>query len=361
MDNGGGGNNNGDDASYNLLVVEDGLLTSTLINATAETTTLNPATSPFEDMVTPDLVYKQDAILTTYHKDTDCSGKLSQFDFSDNSSQDFDLFGDLIDCNLTATAISHSNDMLYIAYGLEDAQMNQEYFIRAIDPSKSESNFTDIALKEEPADPTYIPKELVYANNRLFILGHDEDATNEFHLLVLDGATHNMIYDINLGFNVRQIFTNPEDNIIVSYDELHSEVNSGNMAVDYTNYQPDTNPEFKYSKYNHFDVTGRMYYEMPPGSHSSYPIVPAVYDFDEQLIILYAYENFLTEAERNFEYEIESTTMVCYDDKNELILIGYKKVGESNKGGLMRIKPAPEPKLIDNLDVDGIPYKLFVR
>lgn len=133
------------------------------------------------------------------------------------------------------------------------------------------------------------------------------------------------------------------------------------MAVQYTNYGPDTQPQFTDSKFNHFDVTGRMYYEMPPGQHSSYPVIPEVYDFEEQLVILYAYENFLSEAQRNFEFEIESTTMVCYDDKNELMLIGYKKIGSSNKGGLLRIKPTPEPAMIDNLDVDGIPYKLFVK
>lgn len=359
-DNGGddNGKDPGEDATYTLLAKEDGVLTGTLINATAEVTTLNPAASPFEDMPLPDLTYKDGTILTTYQKDTDCGGKISQFDFSDDSSKNMDLFSDLTDCELTATAIAHSDDMFYIAYSPEDGS---DYLVRAIDPSKTESNFVDVPLKAQPQDPTYIPKELVFANNKLFILGHDEEATDEYHVLVLDPATNSLIHDVNLGFDVKQIFKNPGDNIIVSYSELHTELNSTTMAVEYTNYGPGTEPQFTNSKYNHFDGDGRMYYEMPPGSHSTYPIIPAVYDFEEQLAILYVYENFLTEAERNFEYEIESTTMVCYDDKNEFILIGYKKMGSSNKGGLMRVKPAPEPELIDNLDVDGIPYKLFVE
>ncbi len=359
-DNDGGDNkkNPGADAAYTLLVKEDGVLTSTLINATVEVTTLNPAASPFEDMPLPDLTYKDGAVFTAYHKDTDCGGKISQFDFSDDSSKNMDLFSDLTDCELTATAIAHSDNMFYIAYSPEDGS---DYLVRAIDPSKTESNFIDVPLKTQPQDPTYIPKELVFANNKLFILGHDEEATDEYHVLVLDPATNNLIHDVNLGFDVKQIFKNPGDNIIVSYSELHTELNSTTMAVEYTNYGSGTEPQFTNSKYNHFDGDGRMYYEMPPGSHSTYPIIPAVYDFEEQLAILYVYENFLTESERNFEFEIESTTMVCYDDKNEFILIGYKKMGSSNKGGLMRIKPAPEPELIDNLDVDGIPYKLFVE
>jgi len=356
--NDGGPENPGDAADYNLLVNEDGILTSTLINATGEVTTLNPATSPFEDMLVPDLIYKDGSTLTSYHKDTACSGKLSQFDFSNNSSTNLDLFADLSDCDLNATAVAHSSSMFYLTYQQDDSA---DYFVRVIDPSTTESNFTDVALKAQPFDPTYIPKELVYANDRLFILGHDEEATNEYHLLVMDGATNNLIHDVNLGFDVKQIFRNLDDNVIISYSDLHTELNSATMGVEYTNYGPGSEPNFTNSKYNHFDADGRMYYEMPPGTHSSYAIVPAVYDFEEQLTVLYAYENFLTEAQRNFEYEIESTTMVCYDSKNEYILIGYKKTGSSNKGGLMRIKPVPEPALIDNLDVDGIPYKLFVK
>lgn len=359
-DNGTGGSdddNPGADAAYNLLVFKDGWLTSTLINATEEITTLNPAASPFEDILTPDLVYKEGSILTSYHKDTDCSGKLSQFDFSDDSSKTLDLFSDLTDCAIDATAVAHSSSMFYLSYQLDSAN----YFVRAIDPNKTENNFTDVPLKAEPQDPTYIPKELVYANDRLFILGLDEEATGEYHLLVMDGTTNTLIHDVNLGFSVKQIFKNPEENIIISYNNLHTELDSSTMAVEYINYGAGTEPHFTNSKFNHFDAEGRMYYEMPPGSHSTYPIVPAVYDFEEQLVVLYAYENFLSEAERNFEFEIESTTMVCFDEKNGFILIGYKKSGSPNKGGIMRIKPAPEPALIDNLDVDGIPYKVFVK
>ena len=66
-DNGGddGGKNPGADAAYNLLVTQDGMISSTLINATAEVTTLNPATSPLEEMPMPDLVFRQGDVYTT--------------------------------------------------------------------------------------------------------------------------------------------------------------------------------------------------------------------------------------------------------------------------------------------------------
>jgi hypothetical protein len=51
--------------------------------------------------------------------------------------------------------------------------------------------------------------------------------------------------------------------------------------------------------------------------------------------------------------------MVSFDAKNNLILIGYKKKGDNAKGGLMRIKPIPDPKFLDNVNLEGIPMALF--
>ncbi|MEO9892936.1 hypothetical protein [Aurantibacter sp.] len=353
-----GGDTPGADASYNLLVNDNSVISSTLINATAEVLTLNPAKSSFEDMIMPDLVYNDGSIMTSYQKNTDCGGIISQFNFSDNSTTTLDLFAELSDCNLKVTAIAHSDSKLYLTYHLDDSN---DYFVRVIDLSQMASNFVDVPLKNESFDPTYIPKELVFANGKLFILGHDESATDEYHLLIMSESTNTLMSDVNLGFDVKQIFKNPAENIIVSYSNLHSEINSSTLKVKYTNYNDSTAPNFVNSKYNYFDSQGRMYYEMPPGDYSSYAIIPAVYDFDNQLAILYAYENFLTEAQSIFEFKIENTTMVSYDDKNDFIVIGYKKMESSNKGGILRIKPAPAPELIDNLDVDGIPYKLYVK
>jgi len=36
-------------------------------------------------------------------------------------------------------------------------------------------------------------------------------------------------------------------------------------------------------------------------------------------------------------------------------------MGGSNEGGLMRIKPVPEPAFIDNIDLDGVPYQIFIQ
>lgn len=99
---------------------------------------------------------------------------------------------------------------------------------------------------------------------------------------------------------------------------------------------------------------------MLAGTYSKYSLIPAVYDFNKNSAILYAFENFLTETQLDFELEIENTTLVHYDEVNNLLLIGYKKSGEDKKGGLLRINPVPQPKFAGNLDLDGIPYALYV-
>ena len=68
------------------------------------------------------------------------------------------------------------------------------------------------------------------------------------------------------------------------------------------------------------------------------------------------------EEDSNFEYEIETTTAVGYDEKNGLMLVGYKKLNiAANAGGIIRIKIAPEPMLIDNIDLDGVPIHIIVN
>ena len=262
-------------------------------------------------------------------------------------------FADLSDCDLTATTIAESSNSIFIGYEVEKSSMANDYLVRVIDLNTTDNSFVDVTLDKKPVD-------LEIANNRLFILTLDEAVTGENSLSVMDLNTNTLIIEMGLGYDAQRIFKNIYDDIIISYSELHTTLNSATMDFVYTQYSSGTEPQFVSSNSNHFDPEGKLYYPMSPGSNSIYPVIPAVYDFSQNLVILYAYENFLTEAKRDFEFEIETTTTVSYDEKNNLMLIGYKKTGGSNKGGLLRIKPAPEPAFVDNLDLDGIPYGIFI-
>lgn len=341
------------DADYVMLLNEDGMLSTQLLNANAEVITLNPEPSTLIEKTIPDLSSMKGSSFLQYHKTDNCGGALVQHDFSTDASTEIVVFNDLMDCDLTATAITFSDNSIFISYKLVNTNPDS-YMVRIIDAKSADFSFVDVGLDKKPVD-------LAIANNKLFILTIDELITDENSISVLDLNNNTLIHEIGLGYDAQRIFKDVDDNIIISYEELHTTLNSSSMSVVYTQYETETAPNFVNSTSNQFDISGNLYYPSISGQHSAYAEIPAVYDFNQNLIVLYAFENFLTESKRDFEFEIGTTTAVGYDQENNLILIGYKKAGTSKKGGLLRVKPAPEPAFIDNIDLEGIPYEIIVN
>lgn len=116
---------------------------------------------------------------------------------------------------------------------------------------------------------------------------------------------------------MQKLFKSDNGNIIVSYPELHNIVSSSNMAiVKTTRYEEGTEPGFWNSESSFRDVQGNLYYLMPTNySGTSYPNIPAVYNFQTNTAILYYFENFLSDEEKLVEFIISITTMVSYDAK----------------------------------------------
>jgi len=356
-ESGDSGNNGGEktvQANYTLIVNNQGNLSGTLFNVEDEALTIKTEESKFTSMSTPDLSFDENSVLTTYTTKTNCSGTLTVHDFNDNSNVSFDVFSDLGACNLTVKSIARKGNKLYLAYELHITSTLDEFYVRALDVSVAVPTFVDVELEQRPI-------ELAYANNRLFVLGLDEALTDENSITAIDASANSVIHTQLIGFDVRRIFTNPANNIIISYDNLHSTLNSVTMALSYTSYGEGKEPNFTESSTLHFDSAGKMYYQMSPTAYSEFPVIPAIYDFSKNLTVLYAYENFMTETQLNFEFNIEKTTMVSYDEENDLLLIGYKKTSGANKGGLLLIKPAPDPELLNSIDVVGIPTAIFVN
>ncbi len=341
------------DSDYVMLLTNGSNLTTQLLNANAEVITLNPAESSLAENTIPQLTSIDGTEFYQYHKESDCGGKITKHDFATDKMEEILLFDDMNDCMLTAKAIAFSDSSLFVAYELEIDSKTHEYMIRVIDLNSGDFAFIDVPLNKKPMD-------LSLANNQLFIMTLDVEISDENYLSVMDLSSNSLIHEINLGFRARRIFTNMADDIIISYDELHTTLNSTNMSVVYTNYGAGTEPKFTTNTTDHFDLDGRLYYPIVSESVSIYPEIPAVYDFSQNVVTLYAFENFLTEAKRDFEFEIETATALNYDKENNMILIGYKKL-DKQKGGLLRIKPAPEPVFIDNIALDGVPYEIFIK
>ncbi len=342
------------DVNYITLLSKNGFLKPQLLTANGEAIALNPTESSLAEKTIPDLSFVDGSYFMQYHKVGACAGELTTHDFNSDTTAEIAVFTDLNDCDLTATAIAKSGNLIFISYQVTSSNPS-DYLVRIIDLNSSEFSAVDISLDNKPVD-------LAISNNRLFILIFDELITDEYNLTVLDISTKAFIHEMGLGNSVRRIFTDTKDNVVISYDELHTTLNSNTLDFVYTQYPNGTAPEFGNTKSTNFDLEGRLFYPMDPSANSTYPLVPAIYDFSKKLVVLYAYENFLTEEERNFEYEIETTTGVAYDEKNGVMLVGYKKMSTADKeGGVLRIKLAPEPKLIDNINLDGVPIEIFIN
>ena len=345
------------DATYSLLLQTNELLSLIKLNADAETIFLDPGISEFENSSLPKVTYRDGDEISIFNSQSDCSGRVSLYDFKNDALQKTVVFDDLGICDLVVHALAHSGNDLYIGYEVP-AQGAKEtlYYLRTIDISNSEPETVDIELDKRPL-------QAVFSNNMVFILSVDLEDDNRNYLMVFDTVKEDLVADINLGFDVLRLFKSDAGNIIVSYPELHNIVSSSSMAiVKTTRYEDGKEPKFGDSESSFSDEQGNLYYSMPTNfSGTSYPNIPAVYDFETNTAILYYYENFLSEQEQLVEFKIGSTTMVSYDAKNNIIIIGYKKSGEPDKGGLLRIRPIPNPAFIDNINLSGVPFELYTN
>ncbi len=340
-------------ADYAVLLQNSSSLTESFLNSSSDGLEVNNKVSDFPGFSKPDVSYRSESNFSFYHKTGDCQGEVLIYDFNDESKAELQVFMDLDPCNLTITAVAHTPSRLFLSFVIESAGKEKGYFVRTIDLQSANKSFVDLELQKKPI-------QLVPVNNRLFILNFDEEITDENGLEVMDIASGTIIHEMNLGFDAGQIFENPNGDLIISYPELHTTLNTSALTVVYTPYGSGTEPNFVNSKTVSFDAEGKMYYQLSvEGAETE--TLPAVYDFNGNNAVLYFFENFLTDAQLNVEFMVASTTTVAYDEENDLILIGYKKSGTDGKGGLMRITPSPDLTFVDNIDLEGIPYAIFSK
>lgn len=341
------------EADYVILLQSAASLSQTYLSEHADGLKINSKESNFPEFANPDLSYRTDSKLSFFHKSENCSGEVLMYDFSADSSDEFGVFNDIESCDLTITAIAHIDSRFFIAYVIESVGKDKKYFIRTVNLESDNKVFVDLEMVQKPIG-------LVPTNNRLFILTFDEEITDQSGLSVMEIVSGTLIHEMNLGFDAGRIFKNPDGNIIISYPTLHTTLNSSNLEVVYTQYGEGSEPKFMESQTISFDLDGKMYYQRNTSGGET-ETIPAVYDFDTNTGVLYFFENFLTDSQLNVEFDVVATTSVQYDEKNDLILIGYKKSGTQFSGGLIRITPSPDLTFVDNIDLDGIPYTIFVE
>lgn len=337
---------------YTVLTTKNSVASTQLLEATVESMFLSTEKNNFGSITAPDFVYR-DKQMQTSISFSNCLGNIVQYDFLNNTKIDFTIFSENENCNITIKAIVNSGKHIFVAYEeYDDAQSKTCYKLRKIvtvDPNI----FNDIELNTKIVD-------MIFVKNDLYVLQENDEGKST--LLAIDQDTEETVLNMNLDFGALDILKRPDENILVVYDNMHLIIDSATYTnISETRYGQNVSPGFSDSHIKNFDVDGKLYYAVPSESDGNISDIPSVFDFDKNLTIMYYYENFLSEEKRNQVYKIGKTTMMSYDNDNGLVLIGYSRHDDIDKGGIIRIKPVPNPEFIDQIDTDGVPNSIYIN
>lgn len=347
--------NEGVATRYVLLLSKGGRLTPAELQANALSVSAVPEDVSLPDIEFPGLSGRDITSFCFYQTLPDCSGKLQCLDLATPDMKTVSVWGDAPQCDREPTAVVPAGNIAYLSYGEPGSGIKETlYFIKAVTLDGNLPPFEDAPLEKTPL-------QLLVSGDRLFVLGYDDSSGKNF-LLVLGAATGELEKEIDLGTGVQALLKNPEGNLLVSYENRHLILHRQSLDIlSNVQYNEGVAPRFGNLAGSNFDSRNTLYYVMDAASTSSaYPHIPAVFDFSSQTAYLYLYENYLTPAEQTEAYNIGDTKVVGYDPYNGYLLIGYQQAGNAEAGGILRIKPVPEPKFIDQLSLDGIPVQVVV-
>lgn len=340
---------------YTIFLEQDGEISSTGINADA--LSLSQGSNGITGLPggSPEITYRDGNSFSFLRVLPDCNPEIRHLTSSGTLMEPKEPFGATPDCESRFISLAHSGEYVFIGYSSPAAGTGEIlYNIRILALSDSHAPLAAIALENEPL-------QLVWSGTRLFVLIYDT-LSGKYTLTpynIQNGASEG---SLDLGSGVLKILKNPAGQLLVSYDGQHLLVDAASLQIiSRVLYTDGKDPRYGDSPATFFDPSGVLYYAMPTGfNNTSFAHIAGVYDFSKHTAYLYYFENYLS-AERIALYGIGDTRSVAFDHHNGLLLIGYVKAGTSGKGGLLRIKPVPDPEFIDQTDLDGVPLHLIVH
>ena len=338
-------------ANYTVILENNNRLNTRSFGATESGLTVQSEASAFIEIPSNALKYRT-ADIISYFFTENCTASLQIYRPSSDETVLYEVFSDLDICDIQVTAITHTDAYVALSYVQELAGKDFQYTVRFISLLEETPLFTEVTLEKKPVS-------MVPSANRLFVLTLNDFVTDEYHMSVINTVSQENLIELDLGFDVNSLFTNKAGEVIIGYPELHTTLNPTTFAQTYTAYTAGTAPGFAASNDFFMDATGKLFFQktVPTAEIKS---VPATYDFVTNTTVVYLYENFLTEAQMNVTFDIKATTTLGFDTVNNSMLIGYEKKSTPQTGGILRLTLAPDFKLLDNTDLEGIPRAIFV-
>jgi hypothetical protein len=343
------------DASNLIVLVRKGSSITAQEWQSKEDGSLEPSerTPNFSGILNPIMLSLKEESIAFFQTDTFCDGEVILYDVHKNMETSSFVFDETGNCNWELTAMTHTESELFLAYILEMEGKDKAFFLRRVPFNSETPEFVDIPLTKKAIG-------LEPVGNKLFVLDFDEDITEENGLVVIDLEQNKKTYEMNLGYDVGNIFKDTNDNIVIAYPELHTLVNSATLAMTYTQYEEGTAPDFYDSKISLFDSSGNMFYlrNYDGGETEN---IPGVYDFDNNLGTLYYFQNFLTQEQLEMELNINKAMSLAFDNKEQILYIGYQKKDDTSKGGILQLKLYPELVYLANSNLDGLPEAICIQ
>lgn len=338
-------------ADYTVLLSNNQSLGLKSIKASNTILNLGEGTITFPNFEDTEITFSDGEIFSFYNLSENCDGHVLVYDFNDNTHKSLEAFLNIDACSIEVTAIAHWGSYIGLAYIKSDIGKEDSYYVRIINTEEGDATAVDVSLDLKPLG-------LSASNGKLFVLTIDDQITDENGLSVIDLVEESIIFEKMLGYNAKRIFKDSDGNIIISYPELHTTLNNSNFSEAYTQYGATLRPELFSSPYYFFDLEDNLYYIKKTETEVS---IPAFYDFQQNKVILYYFENYLTDQQLNTELNIQSATAVGFDAENNFILVGYRQKDNTNLGGILRLTPTPDFSYVDHIDLDGIPKAILVE
>ena len=339
-------------ANYTVFLSSGNELNAVVLGNSDGELVVKKSVASIIDIPSTYLKFRDSDEISLYYQ-SNCDANIQLYNAVSNTAISNEIFKDLDPCSIEVTAITHSAELVFIAYERELDGKDKQNVVRVISLSNNTDNHIEITLDKKPVD-------LITSSNRLFVLTLNEFVTDEYHLSIFDLNTNQQIIELDLGYNALKLFKNSSDQIIISYPELHTTLDPVSLDKTYTTYGDSSEPDFITTNDSFFDSSGKMYYQkyIP---NADINMVPAIYNFQTNNTTVYLFENFISESDLSVKYKIATATSIGYDEHNNYMLIGYQKKDKINKGGILRITPAPDFNIIDNIDLDGVPQTIFVN
>ncbi len=342
-------------SKYTMLLEQGGMIKSTGFNADA--ISLGPGSEDITGLPVdfPEITYREGNSFSFLRVLPDCNPEIRHLTGSGSLLYPDELFAGVAACERRYISLAHSAEYVFIGYSSPGTGIKETlYDIRILALDNSNPSLGGIALENEPI-------QLFWSAPRLFALEYTIES-GMYTLVAYNIQNAESEGQLDLGTGVIKVLKNPAGQLLVSYQGRHLLVDAASLQIiGRVLYNDGKDPRYGDSPATYFDPSGILYYAMPTDfNNTTFAHIAGVYDFAKYTAYLYYFENYLN-AEDIARYDIKDTKSVAFDHHNGLLLIGYEKEGSTGKGGLLRVKPVPEPKFIDQTDLDGVPLHLIVQ